>query len=146
MLTGERPFVGQDQVAVLNAIRHTTPATVSDVRDDASPELTRANSRALEKRPEDRYQSVTELVAALRRIERVDTMPSTPRRFVAGAFAAVGLALAAIVGLYFWSAPTPYVFRVNRTIQLTREPGPELDPALSPDGKMVAYAAGRSAR
>ena len=31
---------------------------------------------------------------------------------------------------------------VVRTTQLTHDPGVELDPALSPDGRMVAYAAG----
>ena len=31
---------------------------------------------------------------------------------------------------------------IGRTIQVTRDPGLELDPALSPDGAMIAYAQG----
>jgi Tol biopolymer transport system component len=35
---------------------------------------------------------------------------------------------------------------LGRATQFTSEPGLELDPAISPDGKVVAYAAGNSAR
>lgn len=45
-------------------------------------------------------------------------------------------------GLYLWGGRAPRAPPVELTTQLTLELGPELEPALSPDGKMIAYAAG----
>ena len=58
--------------------------------------------------------------------------------------AAVLLALAAALALALNRAPPE--IRLGRRVQLTLDPGLEIDPALSPDGKLVAYAAGRWAQ
>ena len=52
------------------------------------------------------------------------------------------LALAALGFLLLRSASQSPVPRVVRTFQLTRDPGLEADPAISPDGRFVAYAKG----
>jgi Tol biopolymer transport system component/DNA-binding SARP family transcriptional activator len=57
--------------------------------------------------------------------------------FVATAAVVTTLALAAIVVLR-----RPGGYEIGRATQLTREPGLEIEPALSPDGDLVAYAAG----
>ena len=54
--------------------------------------------------------------------------------------AAVLLTLA--VALAFFLTRPPAELRLGRRLQLTLDPGLEIDPALSPDGELVAYAAG----
>ena len=44
------------------------------------------------------------------------------------------------------SATRDSALTIGQTVQVTREPGLEVDPALSPDGSLVAYAAGPPTR
>jgi tetratricopeptide (TPR) repeat protein/TolB-like protein len=72
--TGERPFRGNTNLSVLSAILKDTPRPVSELRDDIPRPLARMIQRALEKRPEDRYQSATDLRRDLEDLKRdVDT-------------------------------------------------------------------------
>ncbi|MCW2964971.1 MAG: serine/threonine protein kinase [Actinomycetia bacterium] len=60
MLTNEVPFPGENFVAV--AMRHINeaPPPVRDKRPDVSPRLEAAVQRAMAKRPEDRFQTMTD--------------------------------------------------------------------------------------
>jgi eukaryotic-like serine/threonine-protein kinase len=74
MATGERPFRGGTNLSVLSSILKDTPRPVSELRDDIPRPLARMIERALEKRPEDRYQSTTDLRRDLEDLKRdVDT-------------------------------------------------------------------------
>jgi eukaryotic-like serine/threonine-protein kinase len=74
MATGERPFRGGTNLSVLSSILKDTPRSVSELRDDIPRPLARMIERALEKRPEDRYQSATDLRRDLEDLKRdVDT-------------------------------------------------------------------------
>ena len=74
MATGERPFRGGTNLSVLSSILKDTPRSVSELRDDVPRPLARMIERALEKRPEDRYQSATDLRRDLEDLKRdVDT-------------------------------------------------------------------------
>ena len=74
MATGERPFRGGTNLSVLSSILKDTPRPVSELRDDIPRPLARMIERALEKRPEDRYQSATDLRRDLEDLKRdVDT-------------------------------------------------------------------------
>jgi tetratricopeptide (TPR) repeat protein len=74
MATGERPFRGNTNLSVLSSILKDTPRSVSELRDDIPKPLARMIQRALEKRPEDRYQSTTDLRRDLEDLKRdVDT-------------------------------------------------------------------------
>jgi tetratricopeptide (TPR) repeat protein len=74
MATGERPFRGNTNLSVLSSILKDTPRPVSELRDDIPKPLARMIERALEKRPEDRYQSTTDLRRDLEDLKRdVDT-------------------------------------------------------------------------
>jgi tetratricopeptide (TPR) repeat protein len=61
MGTGERPFRGNTNLSVLSSILKDTPRPASELRDDIPKPLARMIQRALEKRPEDRYQSASDL-------------------------------------------------------------------------------------
>ena len=74
MATGERPFRGNTNMSVLSSILKDAPRPVSELRDDIPKPLARMIQRALEKRPEDRYQSTTDLRRDLEDLKRdVDT-------------------------------------------------------------------------
>src|SRR3989442_5279920 len=64
------------------------------------------------------------------------------RRYVA---AAVVLA-AVVVGVVLLARPRPPAVALGRRVQVTLDPGLEIDPALSPDGKLIAYTAGSPGR
>jgi len=67
MLTGKLPFRGEHEAAMVYSIVNEEPTPLTKVQPGASPELERIIARALEKNPEDRYQSVADMVSELRR-------------------------------------------------------------------------------
>jgi eukaryotic-like serine/threonine-protein kinase len=123
MATGERPFRGNTNLSVLSSILKDTPRPVSELRDDIPKPLARMIQRALEKRPEDRYQSTTDLRRDLEDLKRdvdsgelvLGTTAGRPR-LVAGpgrrrrwalpaAIAAALLVLVAMAALFFRGQP-----------------------------------------
>jgi serine/threonine protein kinase len=70
MATGERPFKGGTNLAVLSSVLKDTPPRVSDLRPEIPKPLARMIQRALEKRPEDRYQSASDLRRDLEDLKR----------------------------------------------------------------------------
>jgi serine/threonine protein kinase/tetratricopeptide (TPR) repeat protein len=123
MVTGERPFTGRTNLSVLSSVLKDLPRPVQELRPDVPRPLARLIERALEKRPEDRYQSTSDLRRDLEDLKRdFDTgelsgvSTSGSRRFAvtegrrrwllpAVGVAAVLLALAALVRLQ-GDAPT----------------------------------------
>jgi serine/threonine protein kinase/tetratricopeptide (TPR) repeat protein len=73
MLTGKLPFRGEHEAAMVYSIVNEEPAPLTKYLPDLSPELERIIGRALEKVPEDRYQSVADMVSELRRERKKTT-------------------------------------------------------------------------
>src|SRR5215831_5318123 len=65
MLCGERPFSGESAVEVMNSILTVEPADLSETNPKISPVLSRIVRRCLEKKPEQRFQSASDLSFAL---------------------------------------------------------------------------------
>ena len=65
MLTGHLPFEAEYEAAVLHLILHEPPEPVENYRSDVPEELCSVVQRSLEKDPENRYQSVSELLTDL---------------------------------------------------------------------------------
>ena len=146
LLAGSRPFAAANDLEVLKAIAHATPAALPD----GVPELLRnAVDKALEKEPADRYQTMQDFVADLRRATRKSgsqpavaaTTASREKRaaWLAGG-AAIGIAVGAAIALAVLRAPRPTA--PAKRMQLTMAvPGYQLDGlAISPDGTRVVYA------
>ncbi|HYX42497.1 MAG TPA: tetratricopeptide repeat protein, partial [Pyrinomonadaceae bacterium] len=68
MLTGIWPFQGKTSVEVRYAVLHDTPRPVSDYRQDAPPRVQQILDRALAKKPEARYQRMSEMRDDLRAV------------------------------------------------------------------------------
>ncbi len=60
MLTGELPFKGDHDQAVIHAILHREPASLKNAKPDAPPGLEEVIFQALAKKPADRYQTMEE--------------------------------------------------------------------------------------
>ncbi|HEX2165426.1 MAG TPA: protein kinase [Thermoanaerobaculia bacterium] len=65
MLSGRCPFTGDNPVAVLYSVVHHEPPPLAEQRDDLPSTLDEVLRGALQKRPEQRYQTARELLADL---------------------------------------------------------------------------------
>jgi eukaryotic-like serine/threonine-protein kinase len=70
MLSGSLPFRGEHEAAMMYSILHEQPDTLRKFIPDISPTCERIIERALEKNPDERYQSAADMVADLRRWKR----------------------------------------------------------------------------
>jgi serine/threonine protein kinase len=61
LATGDRPFTGDTTVSVISSIVKDTPRSVTDLRPNLPPDLSRIIKRCLIKDPERRYQTAKDL-------------------------------------------------------------------------------------
>jgi eukaryotic-like serine/threonine-protein kinase len=172
LLTGNTPFRGEHEAAMVYSIvneEHTPPETYVP---DIPAELIHLLNTTLEKDPEDRYHSVTEIIRELRRVKKhstskrksfVNTQPLIKEEqksnsaqdsvfngaqarsgyFSGKRYILVATVLLILIGIYafytmytsrFTSAPS-----YGSYTQITRDPLLAFGPALSPDGRFIAY-------
>lgn len=70
MLTGDCPFVHENRIDTMHAILHEEPKLPETIKSDLPVNLYRLLSKALQKVPRDRYQTVNEMAAQLKAIRR----------------------------------------------------------------------------
>lgn len=148
LLAGRRPFAGATELEVLKTIIHGEPSPLSA---DVPQPVRGVIEKALEKDPAERYQSMREMAVDLRRVVRHsgETAAAAPaahssRRRIAYIGAALGVAAAVllILGLkYFHSSNSP-VSSPTEWTQLTNFTDSAVAPALSPDGRTIAFIRG----
>ncbi len=148
-LTGHRPFGGKTAQDHIAAVLRDDPPDAASIRADAPAGLTRVVQRCLAKAPEQRFQSTSDLAFALRSTalasaQSVATPRPRPRARVGGVLLALALGLAGLAAGYWLrpssEAPEPVV------LALTPGTSREASPAISPDGKFVAYLASEGDR
>ncbi len=146
MLVGEPPFTGPSAQAVIAKVLTTDPVPPSRQRKSVPPALDHAVLTALAKLPADRYGSAAEFAAALTAPAPIPSVVPARRARIAGGRWALGAllagaALGALLGAVFAGRrPTPPTF--GAASKVTYEPAMEIHPALSPDGRFLAYAGG----
>ena len=78
MLSGERPFKGDYEPAILYSLVHQEPEPLRALRPDVPEHLERIVARCLEKEPANRYQTIDELLEALGAPASAASMVSPP--------------------------------------------------------------------
>ena len=144
MLAGEAPHSGPTAQAVIAKLLTERPTRLRTVRDTVPESVESAVMRALAKAPVDRFRSAGEFAAALGLTSSPPAGQRRPKPWLVVAVTAVAAFIVA-VGYSLWRSPPP-VSSIGRSEQLTADAGLEIQPAISPDGKLVAYAAGNATR
>jgi Tol biopolymer transport system component len=164
MLGGQRAFRGGTAADTMVAIVKEDPPELGGLRADIPPALQRIVRHCLEKNPAERFQSARDVAFALESsadsgatslnvpLPGEASMPARAARLRALALVAIGAA-AVVLTIWFvvWrvglsrhaagdAAAMPIV--IGTATKLTADDGLEIDPAISPDGKLLAYAAG----
>ncbi len=164
MLTGKLPFRGEHEAAIMYSIVNEEPEPITKYLPDISPSIMSILEKVLEKNPDDRYQSVGEMVVDLRRSRKdstrlsrahhavalsagqaqQDSPPAPPARrrnlvYITGGVMIVVAVAAYLIGRSLSPANEETSFANLKISRLTSD-GRATDVAISPDGKYIAYA------
>ncbi len=167
-LTCLRPFDGRTQLDYFHQLCFEDPVPLSTRRPDTPPALIAIVTRAMARNPSDRFASMESLVDALKILVLSDaqlafasstaTMTTLPRYTVTGQFstranawrryAQAGLATIATVAVavavyYFARRPSTAPAAPATLTKMTYDAGLTGYPAISSDGKLLAYASDR---
>ena len=159
MLTGQLPFKGEHEAAMMYSIVNEDPEPIQKYLSDTSSDLIHILNRLLEKTPDDRYQSMSDVVIELRRLKRdtshVHRIPevamsqplpaepkiiSQPSFFRKSLIWLVGLAvlvIGAVVVIYFVH-PFKASKQVAKRVVVVPFQNQTGDVSLNPLGRMVA--------
>jgi len=154
MLTGRRAFQGETKASTLAAVITKDPETPTGSGGPLPPEVERAVMRCLRKDPERRWQNLPDLKVLLQdlkeesdsgKLSAVSAAPAATGRRFWSATLLVGLVILIAGGAAAWwflgRGPGPVATEPER---ITFEPRVLFWPAISPDGKLIAYAADRN--
>ena len=155
MLLGEPPFTGPTAQSIVAKVMTEKPARLIPRRERIPPPVEDAVLTALEKLPADRFASAAEFASALAgrsdgRTVRLSAQGPSSRRPTARpsvrltVFSIALVMLGLLAGAYWLGgrgrAAPPIQF--GKSVKVTWDPGLEILPAISPDGKSVAYGSG----
>jgi serine/threonine protein kinase/Tol biopolymer transport system component len=170
MLTCQTPFRGGHEAAMVYSIVNEEPDPLEKYRPELPPILGSVIARALEKNPDDRYQSVGEMVIEFRRLLKQSSKVLTGTHRISaearaaarppeaagapkgpggkrGLYAAAGVALASalLLAAYFLflrspESKPPALSFQSMKITRLTSTGKAGQSAVSPDGKCVVYS------
>jgi serine/threonine protein kinase/Tol biopolymer transport system component len=167
MVTGRRPFRGDNDQAVIYALFNQQPEPVELLRPEAPPELVQIIGKMLEKDPDHRYPTAAAALADLRALygpvtatgtrtgvvamTGTTSVPALPRpeprrrRRLWWAGLAAAVVLGGLLAAYWQLQSGPAGSRANRPQQahhrrLTAFEGKETFPSISPNGDFFVFA------
>jgi len=154
MLTGCRAFDGETKATTMAAVIALDPKSPSGISRSLPAAVEQVVMRCLRKDPKRRWQNMSDLKVALQdmkeesesgKLQAEAAAPARTRRrtwLVAGLAALVVLAAGGVIAWFLLKpAPGPVMAQPER---LTFESGGAFNPAISPDGKMIAYSSEQS--
>jgi len=150
MITGQLPFKGEYEQAIVYSILNEQPEPVTGLRTGVSIELERIVNKAITKSPDERYQHTDEMLVDLRSLKKVSLprpeikkSPKAMSKPLLGALAIV-LSFALLILIYLLMRKESLEFQIKHTLPLTTAPGLEQDPAWSPEGTRIVYTSDES--
>ncbi len=163
MLSGSRTFSGESAIEVMNAILKEEPPELSESNAKISPQLERIVRRCLEKGPERRFQSASDLGFALEALSSTSSASATTSPQALGAtlttrggwrdrIAWIAAGMCALIALVLGAAYFHRSASDARAVRLTFTPPENVaydnglfdHVVVSPDGQKLAFT-GRSA-
>jgi len=151
MATGQLPFHGETSGLIFKAILDSDPPPAIRFNRDIPAKLEDIINRALEKDRELRYQSANEMRAELQRLKR-DTesgtkpriAPASPQRrsrlaIWAGVSPLIAVLVVAAIVIWRKAGSVAAPPDSSQWVRLTNFTDESFDPALSPDGRMLAF-------
>ena len=147
MLAGEPPHSGATEHAIIARLLTERPTPLRTVRDTVPQALEQAVAKALARIPADRFSSAGLLARAATDAISSDRPSEISRRtripLVAfGTIVVIGAVAGGVALARRGDSLAPLT--LGKATQITAEAGLEVHPAISPDGKFVAYSAGSS--
>jgi len=153
--TGKAPFPGDTTGVIFDAILNRAPVTPSRLNPQVPPKFEEIIHKALEKDRELRYQSAGEMRADLRRLKRDSESGNTAPMMGAasakprdGRMLIYSLAVIAVLvtvvgaGIWWYRTARPATRASTSWQQITFFTDSAVYPALSPDGRMLAFIRG----
>ena len=146
MLAGASPFAGRPPAQLLAAHVQEQPEPITARRPQVPAALGTLVMACLAKRPDERPPSAAALLAALDAITPAEGSAAAgvpgPGRRTRYALAASAVGVMALGALWMLRDRGPVPAQAGRVSTLAATQALELEPAISPDGKFVAYVAG----
>jgi eukaryotic-like serine/threonine-protein kinase len=151
MVSGQRAFRGESSVETLNAIIKDDPPEISPTNRNIPPALDRMIRRCLEKAPDERFQSASDLAFAIEALsgsssgvaaQGVDSGSVARRRWLRP-LAATGIILASVaVGALLMRLPEGETGGLRNVSfrQLSFQPEAIFNARFAPDGETVLYS------
>ena len=148
MVSGKRAFARPTKVETMEAILNDEPISISHLVPAVPPGLQSIINRCLEKNPEQRFHSASDLGFALQSLSSIaQPAKSESERPISGIHerslrlnkwtASLVIAVAAVFALVYWLFPAP-VPKVIGSTQITRDGLPKMD--LLSDGSRLYFA------
>ncbi|HKR65883.1 MAG TPA: protein kinase [Thermoanaerobaculia bacterium] len=147
MTTGRKPFTGNSRVAILHSLLHDEPPSPRQTNAGIPLDLEKGILRCLRKDPARRFQTMSDLKAALDDLraesETLVTGPArrarsrklwSPVAIVAFVLLAAGAAL-----VFFRRSTRSAIATPSNAVALTTFAGVERYPSFSPDGNQVVF-------
>jgi serine/threonine protein kinase/Tol biopolymer transport system component len=148
MVMGKRSFLKSTEADTVSAILNEEPPPITQLAPDAPPALERVIRRCIEKNPEQRFRSASDLAFALEALSDPGTLRSgihpvpadTPKQIrpVVLLFALALVCVAAFL-LYLWMKPSPPP-KLGSYVQLTHDGQPKS--LIGTDGARIYLAVG----
>ena len=151
MLSGQRAFQGQTPVSILSAILHTEPKPINEISEEVPHDVAKLIERCLRKEPQRRFQHMADIHVVLDELKEESSSNALRHSELEGSsyrqrarrfkWAAVLLGALAIIGamVQFRWIETDTPVPPTKVVPFTSFAGRELEPAISPDGKQVAF-------
>ncbi|MBL7961114.1 protein kinase [bacterium] len=160
MLTGHTPFRGEHEAAMIYSIVNEEPQPIQKFREDITSELMHVLNRALEKDPEERYQTVKDMTIDLRRLKKESTRVSRsvimetpgeyknasttsteflrPKKKLWIGISATLVVMILLVSIWFFRKSTE--LNPDMTFRVLQIPFTQISyPGISSDGKWIAF-------